>query len=221
MDCSACFHIQPKTSWPALAPPTGIWAFSHLSLINKTKQYQRESPTNLPTGKVDGSIFSNEVPSSQMSQACTEMTNKQKEKDNWKNKGIAHWQKNHPWESLPKSHRDHASTWPSHGRSLQTTVAKSGIHNWQGIEFTHALLTTTTPFPHWQKIPKGNQKDSGLWMPLSSTTQWQVLLRHCCWDSHYLHWFWWDNAIIVCFQNLYLEEAHLKMLLSKIGLYLT
>lgn len=46
-----------------MAPPTLGWALPHQSLI-----------TGLPAGQCEGSIFSTEVPSSQMTIACVKLT---------------------------------------------------------------------------------------------------------------------------------------------------
>jgi len=61
--CSACFPVEPRTTSPAMVPPTVGWALPHQSLIKKISYRLAYS-----------SIFSIEVLSIQMTLACVELT---------------------------------------------------------------------------------------------------------------------------------------------------
>lgn len=60
---SACFLIHPKTTSPEIASSMVGFTLPHQSSIKKKN-----------TGQFDGSIFSSEVPSSQMTPACATLT---------------------------------------------------------------------------------------------------------------------------------------------------
>lgn len=66
--------IECRPIWSRVAPPR--WARPYMSIINQENTH----PTDLPTNQSDGTVFSIEVPSSQMTISCVKLTTTIKKK---------------------------------------------------------------------------------------------------------------------------------------------